>query len=110
MMVLSFALAFVGFVALSFAMKRHFSQMLPRGKKLSSQQVVVFSVVGYLSLLLAGVLCIMVQGVAVGLVLWMGVLTAAALLQSLLLTYRPKKVIVIGLATLAVGIITGIAG
>lgn len=110
MMVLSFALAFIGFATLSLAMKRHFSQMQPRGKKVSPQQVLVFRIVGYLCLLLAGVLCIMAQGVAVGLVLWMGVLTAAALLQSLLLTYRPKKVIVISLAALALGIITGIAG
>lgn len=107
---LSFALAFVGFVALSLAMKRHFSQLQPRGKKLSPQQVVVFRIVGYLCLLLAGVLCIMAQGVAVGLVLWIGIVTVAALLQSLLLTYRPKKVMMISLLTLAVGIITGIVG
>lgn len=105
MMFLGFSLAFVGFIALSLAMSRHFSQMRLWRKKRSKQEVLALQVMGYLCLLIAGAICMMNQGIAVGLVFWLGIATVAALLQSLLLTYRPKQAIIIGLATLALGVL-----
>ncbi len=90
MIALSFMLVFIGFIALSFAMKRHFLQLCPQSKKRPEWQVITFRIIGCICLILACMLCVVSQGIAVGLVYWTGLLTIAALVQTLLLSYRPQ--------------------
>ncbi len=94
MIALSFMLVFMGFIALSLAMKRHFLQICPQIKKCPEWQVTTFRVIGCICLVSACLLCVISQGLAVGLVYWTGLLTIAALVQTLLLAYRPQWVIV----------------
>lgn len=85
------ALAFAGFTALCLAMDRHGEQVFgtrrtPAGRRRALQ------VLG--SLLLAGSLALVVgrNGWGLGLVVWTGLLTAAAIPLAMLLCYRPRAV------------------
>lgn len=90
MIMLSFIIAFVGFVFLSMAMKRHFKQLWSK-RLLSLGKVIIFRCLGSVLLVGSGVLCITSEGTGIGLVYWCGLLTFAALLQSMLLTYLPSQ-------------------
>jgi len=96
MMNLSVFFMFIGFIALSLSMKRHFKQCYPQMKIPSLKLLFVFRVGGYTSLIISLYLCIIAQAFGLGLVLWFGLLTLVALLQSLLLTYKPQWVIPVG--------------
>jgi len=93
---------------LSWAMNRHYVQFQPASAKQSmprpQRQIIIARIVGYSCLLAAGGLCIVSQGLSVGLVFWMGLITLAALLQSLLLTYRPQWVKTFGCVLAVIGI------
>ncbi|HWK55650.1 MAG TPA: DUF3325 domain-containing protein [Hyphomicrobiales bacterium] len=102
MTTLAFALCFLGFICLSLSMNRHYRQLWPQGTP-SRTQVWTLRGVGYCSLALALAPAIAAQGTAVGIVLWCGLLTVAALLQAMLLTYRPLWITRCGAAVLLVG-------
>lgn len=87
-MLLSFISAFIGFAFLSMAMKRHYKQLWPNGQ-LSISKVFILRLVGVLLLIASVVTCIKSFGIGIGLVYWCGLLTFAALLQAMLLTYSP---------------------
>lgn len=84
---LGFVFIFTGFFALSLAMKRHYQQIWPHRNQPGRNQIIFLQITGYTCLLVAGIVCMASQGIAVGLVFWTGLLTLAALLQSLLLSY-----------------------
>lgn len=108
MITISFALAFAGFLALSLAMKRHYSQVLSPKKAPSKAQVIIFRLLGSICLIISAGICLNIHGVGIGLVLWTGMLTLAALMQSLLLTYKPQWVFSCGGIFLVLGIATGL--
>lgn len=115
MMIICFTLVFIGFVSLSLAMKRHLLQIQPwflpikmQGSLASKKQIIIFSLVGYSTLISAGILSMAVNGVAIGLVYWTGLLTLATLLQSLLLTYRPQWILPLSLMSLPVSALLGV--
>ena len=99
---LSFALAYAGFTGLCLAMERHHEQVfgvrrIPRLRRLG------LTAGGWL--LLAGSLLPLLpaQGAGPGITLWLGLLTAAALVLALLLSYAPRRVpaVTLAFATLA---------
>lgn len=100
MMILSVFFIYIGFIALSLSMKRHFKQCYPQRKIPSLKLLFVFRVGGYISLIISMYLCIIAQAFGLGLVLWFGLLTIVALLQSLLLTYKPQWVLPVGFINL----------
>lgn len=90
MILLSFIITYAGFILLSLAMQRHYSQLKPKQKKPSRQQVFILRFIGSVCLITACTLCIVSDGVGVGLAYWTGLLTFSAVLLSLLLSYRPQ--------------------
>lgn len=105
MIMLGFALAFLGFILLSLSMTRHHRQLWPQ-VMLSKARTIGFRVGGYGSLAASLYCCMQSEGAAVGSVLWFGLLTAAALMQSMLLTYRPHWIVAVGTTALATSVIT----
>lgn len=97
---LSFTLAYAGFTGLCLAMERHHEQVfgvrrIPRRRRLG------LAAGGWL--LLAGSLLPLLptHGAGPGITLWLGLLTAAALMLALLLSYAPRLVIAPAVAALA---------
>ncbi|HWK50367.1 MAG TPA: DUF3325 domain-containing protein [Steroidobacter sp.] len=87
MIFVSLMLCFCGFIALSLAMNRHYQQVA--GQPLERSTQVALRVAGSVLLAAGMFICIGGWGTSVGIALWCGVLSMAALLQVLLLTYRP---------------------
>jgi len=104
MILLSFALLFMGFAGLSLAMKRHYPQLQPIMEKNSQQRskqvIIAIRLLAYSCLLTGLFFCINSQGISIGFVFWLGLLTLAALLQAMLLSYRPRWVFGFGLMLL----------
>ena len=88
-MLLSFALAFTGFFLLSLAMKRHYKQLMPAYSTPSQSQITTLRMLGFTGLISAAIISVYSQGVGLGLVYWAGLLTFAALMQSLFLASQP---------------------
>ena len=97
-MLLAFSLAYATCLVLCLAMSRHFQQLLPN-QKLSSRAAILLRNGGWLLLLLTTIYCAKLVGIAVGLVLVLGLFSAAACLLALLLNYSPR--IALGLAIAA---------
>lgn len=93
MILLSFVITYIGFVMLALAMNRHYSQLQPKQKKPSIRKTVIFRLIGLVWLIAACMLCIASDGLGVGLAYWTGLLTFAAVLLSLLLSYRPQWIL-----------------
>lgn len=88
-MLFAFALAYATCMALSLAMNRHSQQVWPN-HKLSPRKVTLLRNGGWLLLILTFAYCTKLEGIAVGLVLVLGLFSAAACLLSLLLHYAPR--------------------
>lgn len=84
---LTFASALAGFAALSLAMERHFHDVLGRQRRDFARWQPWLRAAGVAGLALSLMACLRHQGSTQGWVLWLGVLTAAALVQVLALTY-----------------------
>jgi hypothetical protein len=97
-MLLVFAFAYAGCTALCLSMNRHFQQVLPN-RNASPKTILALRLSGWLLLTIAMVYCANYQGVAIALVSVCGVVTAAAFLLVLLLSYTPRFAII--LATIA---------
>ena len=78
-----------GFYALSLAMDRHYEDSFGRGSSPGRARRWL-RVAGGVALLLSMVLCFSLEGTGQGTVLWCGLLTVAALLVSLTLSYAPR--------------------
>lgn len=84
-------LAWLGLVLLCAAMPRHAMDMLP-GRKLTVLQKRLLQLAGVVVLLCSGRAAIAVDDVAYGLTGWVGLLTLALVLLSVLLSWRPRWV------------------
>lgn len=93
MIFLSFILTYFGFVFLSLAMKRHYLQVKPKQNQPSKWQVFVFQLAGSVCLIASCILCVVSDGMGVGLVYWVGLLTVSAFLLSLLFTYKSQWIL-----------------
>ncbi len=87
--VLAFGLSLSGFAALALAMHRHYRQV--RHRALGRGTQILLRSLGALLLAASFAASIAKAGWAIGPVLWLGWLTAAALIVALLLTYWPKQ-------------------
>jgi flagellar biosynthesis protein FliQ len=88
-MLFAFALAYTTCILLSLAMNRHFQQVWPK-QTLSPRITTLLRNGGWLLLILTLVYCAKLEGIAVGLVLALGLFSAAACILSLLLHYAPR--------------------
>ena len=81
-------LALAGFAALALSMKKHHRDLFgappPRGRAMA------FQAAGWTLLALSIMPCVIESGWSVGLVLWFGLLTVAALVVALSMTYGPR--------------------
>lgn len=91
-MLFAFALAYATCISLSLAMNRHFQQVWPK-QNLSPRMAILLRNGGWLLLIVTLVYCAKLTGVAVGLVLVLGLFSAAACVLSLLLHYAPRLVL-----------------
>lgn len=103
-MLIAFALAYTTCMALSLAMTRHFQQVWPR-QKLSPRLATFLRNGGWILLVLTLVYCAKLEGIAVGLVLLLGLFSAAAFLLSLLLHYAPRVALVLVFAAPLAGLL-----
>jgi hypothetical protein len=98
MIILSYVLAFAGFMFLSLAMNRHYKQVklcsADIRPPLGQWQRLVFRVTGCVFLLVSSLMCMADIGIAVGLVQWAGILTLTALQVSLVLTFGPQWLLI----------------
>lgn len=92
-------LAYAGMAGLSLAMKRHFSQVWHSTPAPLWLQRSLRSA-GWLLLALALIPCINYWGITVGLVVWPGFISAAALLLAGLLSYLPRMAAAVALLAL----------
>lgn len=83
--------AFGGFTALALAMDRHFEDLFGRGKTLSGTRRNGLRAAGAAALVLSLQASLASHGSAQGWVVWLGILTAAALAVVLLLSYGLRK-------------------
>ena len=83
-------LALAGFAALALSMHKHHRDLF--GGPPSRWRALALRSLGWMLLGLSCAACILESGWAVGPVLWLGVLTGAALMAVLTLTYRPWSV------------------
>ena len=90
MIVLSLALCFSGFVALSLSMNRHHEQVF--ATKPGERRIQVLRLAGWLALGLAIVPCLQAFSLSVGLTLWVSTLSVAAALLIILLPYAPRVI------------------
>ncbi len=103
MILFGFVFIFIAFISLSLAMKRHYDEIhkhlakenLAANKVLLNRatfkkQQTIYRLFAVLSLLLSYFCCINDIGIALGLVYWTALLTLAAFIQAMLLTYQAQ--------------------
>lgn len=86
----AFFVLYVGFFAIATTMPRHRKQLLPQIQTLQPPIFWALRTIGWVALAIGMYLCIQLHGVGIGLTLWTGLLTAAALTVSLLALYSPR--------------------
>lgn len=84
---LAFFLAIIGFASLALSMHRHHRDLFSCPP--SRLRSVGFSLIGWCLLISSFWVCIVSSGWAIGPVLWVGILTIAALIIVLALTFGP---------------------
>lgn len=90
------ALAYAGMTSLCLAMERHHAQVW--GRHAARRAVPALRAAGWLLLALAIVPCVGAWGAAAGVVLWLGCLSAGALLLAGLLPYWPRCAVALAFA------------
>jgi hypothetical protein len=100
MISIGFGLACLGIVLLSLSMKRHYRQAWPDSGNFA-RWARVNRVTGYGAVALALVPCVVDSGPWIGLVLWISMLAGAAFLQTMLLTWWPRRSLLVGGASVA---------
>jgi hypothetical protein len=99
--------AFSGFAALGLAMDRHHEDSYGRGSSPGARRVWL-RVAGTLGLLLSLAACLAIQGPTQGWVLWLGVLTAGALVLVGVLSYAPRRAALLATVAGAVAALTAL--
>ncbi|MCR0985183.1 DUF3325 domain-containing protein [Roseomonas populi] len=97
------ALSYAGFTALCLAMARHHEQVF-RSRAVPAGRRRVLTALGWGLLALSVVPVVMELGWGLGLVLWLGLLTATAMPLAMLLNYAPR----VALALAVTPVLTGI--
>lgn len=99
-----FCLAYAAFAALCLAMERHWSDRFGREAQPGRWRVPL-QLAGTALLVASLALCLKVHGFGIGLVAWLGSLTAAGIAVVLTLTYWPRAVTVSGPALLGLAVL-----
>lgn len=107
-MILSFALSYGGFAALCLSMQRHHRDLI--GKAPSSIIAWSLRLAGYVLLALSIWLCVALSSASVGVVLWLGLLSAAALLLVGLMAWNLRAAAWTGVAAPLAALIFFLAG
>lgn len=95
--------ALAAFLALSLAMDRHYENSYGRGRNVGVHRLWLRSV-GTLGLILSLTTSLHLYGRSQGWVFWLGILTAAAIMTMLVLSYAPRRAALTGM----VGGVTGL--
>lgn len=91
-----FTFLFLGFAFVSSVISRHLVSMgyrISEHGKLPVRQHTLIKFIGFTLIAIAAVIAVISQGVSFGVVYYCGILTLAALLLAMLLSYRPHWVI-----------------
>ncbi|HEY8427941.1 MAG TPA: DUF3325 domain-containing protein [Sandaracinaceae bacterium] len=88
MSALALTLAYAGFTAVCLAMERHHRQLL--GRPPARRTATSLRATGFVLLGLALAACLLTYDGSVGVILWLGLLTAAGLALVFLLPYAPR--------------------
>lgn len=88
---LSFAMAYVAFIALCLSMQRHQRDVF--GKALSGRWTIGLRIVGHGLLLAAYLPCMWQAAPSVAVVLWLGIVSAAALLLVAMLAMKARSIL-----------------
>lgn len=96
-------LCYAGMAGFSLAMRRHHDQVWPRRRR-PGWEAPALRWLGALLLALALELCIRAWNYGVGIVIWLGLLSAGALPLALLLAYRPRPAALLASALLALSV------
>ncbi|MEM7255038.1 MAG: DUF3325 family protein [Pseudomonadota bacterium] len=99
-MLAAFCGIYVGFLALSLTIARHRRQLLPGLNPLSPTTVWGLRTVGGVGLAGGLFLCMAQHGIGIGVTYWAGLLSAAALLLSVLTVFLPRLALGLGLGLL----------
>jgi hypothetical protein len=99
--------AFSGFAALSLAIDRHHEDSYGRGSSPGSRRPWLRGA-GTLGLLLSLAACLAIRGPTQGWVLWLGVLTAGALVVIGVLSYAPRRAAQLAALASAAAVITAL--
>lgn len=102
-----FALTYAGLSGLSLAMDRHHEQVWHQPS--SSLRCRTFRVSGWLLLCVSLLACLSNAGIAVGIVEWFGMVSAAAMVVILLLAYAPRASVLCALVFGVLGLATVIS-
>lgn len=89
-------LAYGGLAANSVSMDRHYADLHGRGAEPDTRTRQGYRTLGWLGIVLSLAACVIANGWHTGPVLWCGVLTASAILLTLLLQYAPRRAIQFG--------------
>ncbi|NMG63637.1 DUF3325 family protein [Azoarcus indigens] len=100
---LVFAMALAGFNALCVSMERHAKQVVGHAPDETKRRG--FSALGWALLALALALAVYYHGASIGTAVWFGLMTVAAFIVGLLLSYRPRPLLGLGGAALAVALL-----
>lgn len=100
---LSLTMSYTGFTGLSLSMQRHQRDVL--GRTLSAHWNTVLRITGYVLLFLTYLLCALQSGPSVGVLLWVGVLSAGAILLVAMLASKARLLLVSAPAALIAAIL-----
>lgn len=85
-----------GFSGLAASMSKHQRDIF--SKPVSAKQTKILQILGWGVISLSAFIAIFVTGISVGISEWLGVLTFAALVVGLTMTYWPKRIIQLNIA------------
>lgn len=109
LLLLSLTMAYAGFAGWCLSMQRHQRDVL--GRTLSACWNTVLRITGYVLLFLTYLLCAMQSGPSVGFLLWVGVLSAGAILLVAMLAWQARPLLVSApVALIAAILIQGLIG
>lgn len=106
MIVLAFALSYAGFAALCLSLSRHHREVFDTTP--NERRTPLLRGLGGSALALAFGAAIAADGWQVGVVLWIAVLTAAALSTVLMLSYAPKRLVALASGLLPLGLLAAL--
>ena len=89
-------LAYGGLACISSTMDRHYADIHGRGSQPDGRTRICFRVLGWAGIALSFLTCMIAVGAPTGPVLWCGMLTASAMVLTMLLQLAPGKAFLLG--------------